>query len=150
METPSTRARLTDQPYRPARGRGRASVVHGSDGGATRSADQATASAIFFFDVKRAREIGRCKDPEPKGQLAALLEPSDPQASLLRDQARAGYDALPARHPQAFADHAARLFALSAQRSREILGNWWSRSVPLSLRQAARFCSTTALDLHGL
>jgi tetratricopeptide (TPR) repeat protein len=52
-------------------------------------------------------------DPEYAAQLAQLLGDSD-EAMQLRMRASRGYDDLLARHPAAFADHAARFF-LSSQ-----------------------------------
>jgi tetratricopeptide (TPR) repeat protein len=49
-------------------------------------------------------------DPEYLGQLAALLPAADPEAGRLLAQARARYEALLRRHPEAFASHAARFY----------------------------------------
>ncbi len=50
-------------------------------------------------------------DPEYVGQLASLLrEAGDPEADALHARAAKRYDELLARHPAAFADHAARFF----------------------------------------
>jgi hypothetical protein len=49
-------------------------------------------------------------DPDVPATLARLLGPDDPQAARLRERARAGYAALEAKHPLAFADHAARFW----------------------------------------
>lgn len=50
-------------------------------------------------------------DPEYMGQLAALLAPAEAaEAGRLLAQARARYEALLRRHPEAFASHAARFF----------------------------------------
>ncbi|MCA1829204.1 MAG: hypothetical protein LC689_19955 [Myxococcales bacterium] len=58
--------------------------------------------------VELLRPLASLDDPEYAGQLAALLP--DSQGSALRESARARFEALLARHPQAFADHAARFF----------------------------------------
>jgi tetratricopeptide (TPR) repeat protein len=52
-------------------------------------------------------------DPEYTAQLAQLLGESD-EARQLRARASRGYDELLARHPAAFADHAARFFLASS------------------------------------
>lgn len=51
-------------------------------------------------------------DPEYAGQLAELLGDSA-ESTQLRERARRGYEALLARHPAAFADHAARFYLAS-------------------------------------
>ncbi|MSP61966.1 MAG: hypothetical protein EXR72_16870 [Myxococcales bacterium] len=57
---------------------------------------------------------GRSDDPEYAGQLAGLLREAGPanraEADALRERARDRYEQLLARHPAAFADHAARFF----------------------------------------
>ena len=58
--------------------------------------------------VQILRPLTSLDDPEYSGQLAALL--SEPERDAMRQSARARFDALLARHPEAFADHAARFF----------------------------------------
>lgn len=75
------------------------------------------ASVLSLTDLSRAAElleplIGSSDDPEYQSQLAGILLQQGrlTEASRLRDAARARYDALSARHPEAFSDHAARFW----------------------------------------
>jgi tetratricopeptide (TPR) repeat protein len=54
---------------------------------------------------ERLNALAKLDDPEYRGQLAALL-----QDEGLRDSAKRSYEALLSRHPEAFADHAARFY----------------------------------------
>ncbi len=97
--------------------------------------------------------IARSDDPEYLGQLAALVEARangdaglSAEAVALRDRAARGYEALLARHPLAFADHAARFFLASDPRRALALAelNFGNRptaealDLALSAAQAAR------------
>ncbi len=61
-------------------------------------------------------------DPEYAGQLADLLrsDGKTAEASALRARAAARYDELLARHPEAFADHAARFFLAGGDAKRAL------------------------------
>src|SRR5690606_35208397 len=65
--------------------------------------------------LERLRAIvDRPADPEPAGFLGELLSsgaPPDPAGRALIERARAAYDGLLGRHPEAFLDHAAEFFA---------------------------------------
>lgn len=56
--------------------------------------------------------VAESDDPEYKGQLAGLLKEAGdvPGADALRTQARSQYESLLAKHPRAFASHAARFY----------------------------------------
>jgi tetratricopeptide (TPR) repeat protein len=58
--------------------------------------------------------VATSDDPEYAGTLAGLVDGSD--AAALRAQAARRYDALVARHPDAFADHAARFWLAAGAR----------------------------------
>ncbi len=63
--------------------------------------------------IERLREVTKtATDPEFVGQLAGLLEEAGQhdEAAKLKAQATAGFEKLLARHPAAFADHAARFY----------------------------------------
>lgn len=79
---------------------------------------QATAhlAGVMAATGQRARAVALLRplvaasdDPEYAGTLAALV-PDAREAAALRAQAARRYDALVARHPEAFADHAARFW----------------------------------------
>lgn len=64
--------------------------------------------------IARLRRVAHeTEDPEPRGLLAEILadEGMEEEAATLRDEAASMYDALLARHPLAFADHAAEFFS---------------------------------------
>ena len=75
-------------------------------------------------------------DPEYVGQLADLT-PEKAEAAKLRARAAARYEELLARHPQAFADHAARFF----------LGSVPVRALQLAQQNLALRRTTEAFDL---
>jgi hypothetical protein len=62
-----------------------------------------TASAIA-----RVRQVADAPDPEPGGKLATWLE--EDEADEWKAKTIARYDTLLAKHPLAFADHAAEFF----------------------------------------
>ena len=80
-------------------------------------------------------------DPEYAGQLSSLLrqEGQATEADALRDRATRRYDALLARHPAAFGDHAARYFLAA--------GNDPKRALTLAIENA-RLRDT--VDAHQL
>jgi tetratricopeptide (TPR) repeat protein len=67
--------------------------------------------------IERLRPIAEAtQDPEPAARLAGWLGETAPtEAARFAERARAGYEALLARHPAAFADHAAEFFAGAGQ-----------------------------------
>ena len=87
-------------------------------------------------------------DPEYPGQLAGLLRDQGrtAEADSLHAAASAGYDKLLLRHPDAFANHAARFFlpddparALTlAQRNLKLRSTWEAFDLALSAAAAAR------------
>lgn len=82
-------------------------------------------------------------DPDPAGHLARALDRSGDGAAAARWRARAaaGFDALMARHPEAFADHAAEFHLASGDPARglaEARRNLAARRTPWSLALLAR------------
>jgi len=64
--------------------------------------------------------VARSDDPEYAGALAALVGDAR-EAAALRAQAARRYDALLARHPEAFADHAARFWLAAGDEPKKAL-----------------------------
>jgi tetratricopeptide (TPR) repeat protein len=89
---------------------------------------QATAhlATLLAASGQRTQAVGLLRplvaasdDPEYAGTLAALVEPRE--AAALRTQAARRYDALVARHPEAFADHAARFWLAAGSEPQKAL-----------------------------
>lgn len=59
--------------------------------------------------IARVRAVVEAEDPEPAGKLAVWLEGDE--AQTFRETTTTRYEALLARHPLAFADHAAEFFS---------------------------------------
>jgi Flp pilus assembly protein TadD len=110
-------------------------------------------AGIFAIEgnLSRAEELllplAALDDPEYEGQLAAVLSRRDAaNAARLRTDAAARYEALLARHPEAFADHAARFYlpfdparALSLARvNLAVRQTWEAFDLALSAAVAAR------------
>jgi len=70
--------------------------------------------------IARVRRVAKAEDPEPGGKLAQWLP--EPEATEWREKTTAAYDALLARHPLAFANHAAEYFRAIGEvdRAREL------------------------------
>lgn len=93
--------------------------------------------------ISRVREVADAEDPEPGGKLALWLEGDEAAAWRLRTVRK--YDALLAKHPLAFADHAAEFFLAAGEleRARELAKmNVDNRRTP----RAIELCERTSCE----